>query len=150
MKICNSCNNPGEFRADPRNKDGLQGICRACQRDYQNEYNKEWNRLPKVRDYKRDRELTKFWPGLSPKEARHKYNELFARQDGCCAICSTHQNDLNMALAVDHCHLNKDVRGLLCGPCNRMLGMAKDNADTLIMAAEYLNVRRIKLVANED
>lgn len=150
MKVCNSCNKTGEFRADLRNKDGLQGICRNCQRQYQNEFNKEWNTLPKVRDYKRDRELTKFWPGSDSKQARKNYNAIFQEQSGCCAICDAHQNDLSMALAVDHCHETEAVRGLLCGTCNRMLGMARDNPETLIAASKYLNKKSLKLVANES
>jgi hypothetical protein len=36
MKICNKCNiskSAPEFKKDPRNKDGLQGICRLCNRE---------------------------------------------------------------------------------------------------------------------
>lgn len=38
MKICNKCNNErqlNEFKKDPRNKDGLQGICKSCNKEWQ-------------------------------------------------------------------------------------------------------------------
>lgn len=51
------------------------------------------------------------------------YNALFASQQGCCAICGVHQTALKRNLAVDHCHTNGDVRGLLCVSCNTHLGI---------------------------
>jgi hypothetical protein len=35
-----------------------------------------------------------------------QYNQLFAQQNGSCAICSRHQSEFKVALAVDH--LRKD------------------------------------------
>lgn len=66
------------------------------------------------------------------------YNSLFAKQEGCCKICNTHQADLTKALSADHCHETGQVRGLLCQRCNAVLGMAKDNIDILNAAADYL------------
>ena len=39
---------------------------------------------------------------------------------------------------VDHDHETGDVRGVLCNPCNIILGKAKDNPDILKNAANYL------------
>ena len=66
------------------------------------------------------------------------YNDLFVKQNGCCKICNIHQADLPKALSADHCHDTGQVRGLLCQRCNAVLGMAKDNIETLKAAAEYL------------
>lgn len=57
-------------------------------------------------------------------------------QQGLCAICQ-HETAV---LHIDHCHENNKVRGLLCGSCNRGLGMFKDNPELLKAAAEYLGV----------
>ena len=66
------------------------------------------------------------------------YNKMFEQQDGCCAICGTHQSELPRALAVDHCHTTLINRGLLCMPCNLMIGHAKDNINILKSAINYL------------
>jgi hypothetical protein len=70
------------------------------------------------------------------------FSRLFAAQAGKCAICFTEKGSStgkdNRRLAVDHCHNTKVVRGLLCGNCNRMLGLAKDDPALLKRAAKYL------------
>lgn len=55
-----------------------------------------------------------------------KYNALFNNQKGCCKICGIHQTALKIRLSVDHDHNNGKVRGLLCGPCNRQLGIVEN------------------------
>ena len=67
------------------------------------------------------------------------YNSMFEEQQGCCAICSTHQSALTRSLAVDHCHETGKVRGLLCISCNVGLGHFKDSLINLNMAISYLN-----------
>lgn len=71
-----------------------------------------------------------------------KYNQMFVEQSGCCKICNVHQSDLKISLAVDHCHTTGKVRGLLCGSCNRALGLFKDEPEILLEAARYLNDSR--------
>jgi len=67
------------------------------------------------------------------------YNEMFEKQQGCCAICNTHQSALKRSLAIDHCHKTDKVRGLLCTSCNVGLGHFKDSLVNLNMAISYLN-----------
>jgi hypothetical protein len=69
-----------------------------------------------------------------------QYNAMFAKQNGCCVICNTHQSELEKGLAVDHCHTTGKVRGLLCNNCNLMLGFAKDNVNSLLSAIRYLSI----------
>lgn len=63
-------------------------------------------------------------------------DELFLRQGNCCAICKTKSA---AAWDIDHCHVSGQVRGILCHPCNVMLGMAKDDTSVLISGVAYLN-----------
>lgn len=72
------------------------------------------------------------------KFLKSDYEKLLMLQNNRCAICGISQEDLPRKLAVDHCHKNKFVRGLLCFKCNTLLGLAKDNIETLHNAIKYL------------
>lgn len=50
-----------------------------------------------------------------------------------CQVCGSDDR-----LVIDHCHTTGTVRGVLCTPCNLILGHAKDNPDTLRALALYL------------
>jgi len=67
-----------------------------------------------------------------------QYNELAVIQNNKCAICGIHQKELSKALHIDHNHNSGKIRGLLCDKCNRLLGYAIENIDTLNAAIEYL------------
>ena len=66
------------------------------------------------------------------------YEQMLENQGFCCAGCGLHQNILEKKLNVDHDHVTGKVRGLLCGNCNRALGLVKDNMETLVRLQEYL------------
>lgn len=51
----------------------------------------------------------------------------------CCEICGRQR-----ALEVDHDHDTGAVRGLLCGRCNKAIGMFKDSEELMRKAIEYL------------
>ena len=60
-----------------------------------------------------------------------QYKELYNKQGGLCAIChkpetAKHKSGCLCKLSVDHCHITKKVRGLLCLKCNTRLGMLED------------------------
>lgn len=74
--------------------------------------------------------------GLSQQD----YKDLVEGQKGVCWICSR-PPPLGV-LQVDHCHASGKVRGLLCGPCNRALGMFDDDLDRLKAAIRYLKRKR--------
>lgn len=66
------------------------------------------------------------------------YNQLFIDQNGCCKTCKTHQTELKQSLHIDHSHKTGKVRGLLCGPCNRAIGLLKENKETINNLLSYL------------
>jgi hypothetical protein len=66
---------------------------------------------------------------ISDEEVR--YNFLLQR--GACAICLE-----KTKLVVDHCHKTGVFRGLLCGRCNRGIGLLRDNTQDLKRAIKYL------------
>lgn len=40
---------------------------------------------------------------------------------------------------IDHCHKTGRIRGVLCGPCNRLVAQSRENADILRKAADYVD-----------
>jgi len=72
---------------------------------------------------------------------RAQYNALLEEQNYSCAMCNTHQMELEKKLHVDHDHEMDgidSVRGLLCNKCNRGLGLIGDNLESAKMALRYM------------
>jgi hypothetical protein len=69
----------------------------------------------------------------------NQYQEMFKKQNGCCAICGIHQSKLTKRLHVDHDHKTDRIRGLLCRHCNLFLGNIKDSKEFLSNALKYLD-----------
>lgn len=73
------------------------------------------------------------------------YDALKKAQEGVCALCRRAKG-VSKKLAVDHDHkccpgpqsCGNCVRGLLCSPCNRMLGHGRDNPDFFARVLDYL------------
>lgn len=62
--------------------------------------------------------------------------EMLERQGYRCAICKKPGDE--KTLHVDHCHKSNLFRGMLCGNCNRGLGMFFDNTMFILSAWRYL------------
>lgn len=62
-------------------------------------------------------------------------DSMSMQQSGKCAICGNAPQRLH----IDHCHTSGRVRGLLCGSCNRAVGLLKDCPDNFLRAIAYLN-----------
>lgn len=81
---------------------------------------------------------------LTPERAK----EIMAKQGGLCGICGpyTKRRGVTRSLSRDHDHKCCDgatscgvcVRGFLCGPCNKILGMIRDRPEIAFAMAEYL------------
>lgn len=65
------------------------------------------------------------------------YEQIADMQHNACAICRSTTQKLH----VDHCHSSGRIRGLLCGPCNRTLGLVHNKPEVLDVAAVYLRAR---------
>lgn len=68
-----------------------------------------------------------------------EYDQMLRDQDYKCAICGNEDEVEGRRLAIDHCHDSGKVRGLLCGKCNRGLGLFYDNKNLLTNAISYLD-----------
>jgi len=76
------------------------------------------------------------------------YDALLIFQDHKCAICGVPEEVHGKRFSVDHNHdLSQDaVRGLLCGQCNTLIGMAEDDVQILQAAIGYLKHHSIKII----
>ena len=67
------------------------------------------------------------------------YDEMVKAQNGRCRICGTTASGIaGEVWAVDHDHITKRVRALLCSNCNAGLGLFGDSPERLRAAADYL------------
>jgi hypothetical protein len=58
---------------------------------------------------------------------------------GACDLCGTiPTGDPWNCLNLDHDHESGELRGWLCGPCNRALGLLRDDPKLLRRAAKYV------------
>jgi hypothetical protein len=155
-KKCSRCKrtkNVDEFYKRVASKDGLEARCKECSkaqhsmwlslnRDTANEARRKWHK-EKGNEWHRnwrqnnpDKVIStklKSAYGISLKE----YNDLFAFQNGKCAICPSTGD--SKRLCVDHDHSTGKVRGLLCNNCNRGLGLLGDSPSVLQSALLYLS-----------
>ena len=66
-----------------------------------------------------------------------EYAQLYEFQGGHCALCRR-ATGASRKLSVDHDHATGDVRGLLCRPCNTMLGHGRDSHKFFLRCVAYL------------
>lgn len=97
------------------------------------DYCAAWRR--KNLGYARNQNLKAIY-GISQKE----YQDMYDAQDGLCGICQNHEKTLN----VDHDHETGLIRGLLCGKCNKAIGLLDDSIETLYSAIDYLECHGIE------
>ena len=66
------------------------------------------------------------------------YERMLEAQGGVCAICGGLDPKTGRRLSVDHDHETGEVRGLLCGPCNRGVGLLGDTREKVQRVVTYL------------
>lgn len=140
VRLCRKCNIEKpvtEFHKNKSRKDGLQSWCKACQQEstyaWRAENLERANAISRRSYENRGREAQrgKLY-GMQPGE----YDTMLALQDGRCAICGRAPYD--RPLDVDHDHVTKRVRGLLCRQCNSGIGKLQDSVELLMKAVKYL------------
>lgn len=151
MKICTKCKvgkSTDEYYQHKRSKDGLQSQCKQCAKDTAT----QWAKDNPERNRAKHRAASKRWVRANPEKRRciqlrakygislEEYNDILTAQGHVCAICSRSDtgDKWTRNLAVDHDHTTGKVRGLLCSPCNRALGLFTDDIDALQRAIDYL------------
>lgn len=122
------------------------GQCNICIDQYYQQhkeektiYNKKYVKEHRVALTEKSRGRCKRWKLLKKYNlTMEEYNQLLEKQNGLCAGCGKHKDSFKNPLSVDHDHRTSKIRGLLCQPCNLILGNAKDNPVTLQRLIYYL------------
>ena len=137
---------PGPPTCHPERKHMALGLCGAC-----------YQRRQTARHPERKRAQDTNWRKRNPEKARagirrwnlmrkfgisvEDYDVMLQGQGGLCALCGRSERALAKRLAVDHDHDTGAVRGLLCGPCNVVLGYI-ENTEWYPKALAYLRTHR--------
>lgn len=107
---------------------GIPGGCKQCKKVYEQS---------SVGIAQRRNQKYKKKYGISLND----YNEMFRKQNGCCAICAKSQQQLSRSLHVDHSHETGKIRGLLCHACNvRLIPLIENSYFLILKAKAYLEV----------
>ena len=143
-KFCSKCETTksgDEFYRHNQTRDGLAGSCKECW----NAYYRERLEDPQVRAKHtlavRRNHLHRRY-GLTIED----YEQMLDAQGGTCAICDGEQTVIhgsNAYFAVDHCHNEGQVRGLLCNSCNVLLHKLDTHPGWLERATLYLEGSRV-------
>lgn len=138
-----------EFGPHRGHKDGLDSKCRPCNRKAAAEYKRRTD-SPEKRE--RHNAYIRAWRGQLRAKHPHRigdylrkckygiphgtYEAMQEAQSGRCGIC--HRKP-DVPLGVDHEHTTGRIRGLLCGQCNRGIGIFEDDVRLLKRAIAYLS-----------
>ena len=146
-KKCTKCKElkPLEyFHRNKNNKDGRMHVCSSCRSIYK----KNRYLIPALREKELKRKKIYYYETnqrLKQKKylLQKKYGLTIAQkvqmlelQNYKCVGCNCPISEENSK--VDHCHITKKVRGILCNNCNLALGLVYDNISTLKNLIEYL------------
>jgi hypothetical protein len=150
-KVCNHCKESKPLSDFHRRKDrnyAPLSQCKECKnaQERANPLNKEYRK----KSYRRDIEKSRAYVRGKARRLAYAsygitesdYERMLEAQGGVCAICkspaSSPRNARRRNLDVDHCHTTGQVRGLLCGCCNRAIGQLNNDVTLLFNAAKYL------------
>lgn len=157
------------FSVRRQSKDGLSSICkscdsiRSCQWKKDNPEKAKKQRVDWVNaNYEKKLDSTLSWRKKNPDKHRNivlksrygitleQYNEMLIQQENKCKICKKLFSGelIKNRPCVDHDHkccpkgvkiCGKCIRGLLCGPCNSMLGRLQEDTSSFQRAIDYVN-----------
>jgi len=143
-------------------------ICQKCGVEFERkQYGKNPKYCPDHRQKSvRNRPPRKNEPGRFRKWAMparygltlEQREQLSVQQDQRCLLCGRLETD-DDRLQVDHDHsccasstksCGRCVRGLLCGACNRAIGLLNDDTETMANLIEYLQADGVEGSPNRD
>ena len=102
-------------------------------KDLSKEYRKRYHQEHKERENEYSRRyILKYRYNLTLEQI----DEILIEQDHKCAICRKSLDETKRC--IDHDHVTRQIRGILCHWCNSMLGYAYENPKILERGIEYL------------
>lgn len=126
------------FSQDKHTKSGFRSKCKDCRRERSNEVGRKW----RFKNKEKSKEDNIWFERKSTYGiTKEEYYSILASQGNKCPICSHQPDDLARGMVVDHNHDTGEIRGILCKPCNRGLGLFRDSPSSLLMASQYLEKR---------
>lgn len=155
-KLCVSCNEEKlltDFHKCSKHKDGKMNICKICNnrktsawgkenREKRNKAVREWRKRNPEENKKnfkkyyyenhdliKMRQVVRLYKDLTIED----YKNMFIIQNNKCAICNEEAK-----LHVDHNHNTGKVRELLCGNCNKAIGLLKEDINIIENVKKYL------------
>lgn len=149
-KRCKQCKKKlkveGNFYRHPKMSDGFLSFCKPCYKSRRTpqKRSKEWHRSYRKKNRSRINLLMKLHrlKKQGVDFSLSQYETMLKTQNGRCAICKEEETMLHLGevitLAIDHDHVTKKVRGLLCCHCNQGLGKFRDRPELLTAALAYL------------
>ena len=152
-KICTKCRLPkslDDFAGHPHAADGKQSWCRTCfgewHKGYEHErrHNPETRPLVLARDKRGNQKRTRLDHRRNNLRRKHglsleEWERIFETQGRRCAACGSEGPRSKKGWATDHSHLTGKVRGILCQPCNMVLGLVTESVSTLRGLIAYLD-----------
>jgi nitrate/TMAO reductase-like tetraheme cytochrome c subunit len=145
MKLCKTCRIEKSLFSFYKNKTYKDGYTSKCKQCHNRQTTENYLKNPQINENNKKRYFADIDRERN-RDYKRKYNisikdyeNMLEKQDGKCSICSIKAEDASKnRLFVDHCHSTGKVRGLLCHHCNTMIGLAKDDVETLLNAVTYL------------
>lgn len=138
LKKCCTCGelkSLSEFNNHKGTPDDKDYRCKVCAREHSRLYRKQ--NPDKAKASVRKATIKKKF-----NMTEEQYNNLLIKQNYSCAICGRdfykYRAETHRYFCIDHNHKTGEIRGLLCSPCNRSIGLLGDNAGILRTAANYI------------
>jgi len=140
FRKCAECKRPYPetdkfFNRHIRGKGGWYYICKKCKCAKEKQRRKINPNMDRTNRFRLKYGITYEHYLLMLEQAGHK-----------CAICNKEETEIQQPskkvkmLSVDHDHATGEVRGLLCGRCNKAVGLFSDDVKLLDSAIKYLTM----------
>ena len=76
-----------------------------------------------------------------------QYVALYKQNDGKCHLCDKELDMLKkQTVHVDHCHETGKVRGMLCAPCNTLIGRVENLGEKITNYLQKLTNKKRKCI----